>query len=258
MDLAARARVGRAARIGVLAGASVLFASWASVARAAPLVINEGNLVDLTYTFDDKTVYWPTEEGFHLEQGAHGLTPQGYFYSANRFEAAEHGGTHTDAPSHFGEGKMTVDQIPLTSLVGPAVVIDVSKAAAKDHDYRLRVDDLQRWEGKYGRIPDGAIVLMRSGWGHFWPDKRKYLGTDQKGDVANLHFPGFSKEAAEWLVGQRAIDAIAVDTPSIDYGPSKDFIVHQTINGANKPGFENVANLDRLPESGATIIALPR
>ena len=228
----------------------------ASSHAAAP-VLDEMKLVDLTYPFDDDTIYWPTEDGFHLEQGANGLTAQGYYYAANHFCTAEHGGTHMDAPIHFAQGKLTADKVPLAAMMGPAVVVDVSAAATSDRDYRLRVDDLERWEAKYGRIPDGAIVLLRSGWGRFWPRKLEYLGTAQKGDVANLHFPGFSKEAAEWLVAQRNIDAIGVDTPSIDHGPSKDFIVHQIINGANKPAFENVANLDRLPESGATFIALP-
>lgn len=226
-------------------------------AAAAPATIDESRLVDLTYTFDEKTVYWPTEKGFALERGPHGLTPQGYFYSANRFCTAEHGGTHMDAPIHFAEGRLSADQVPLTALVGPAVVVDVSEQARADRDYRLTVADLERWEAKYGRIPDGAIVLMRSGWGRFWPDREAYLGTAEPGDVANLHFPGFSKEAAEWLVGQRTIDAIGVDTASVDPGPSKDFAVHQVVNGANKPALENLANLDRLPESGATLIALP-
>lgn len=239
--------------------AFLLLVATALAARAATPapVLDQAKLVDLTYPFDADTIYWPTEDGFRLEQGPHGFTPQGYFYAANRFATAEHGGTHMDAPNHFAEGKLTADQVPLAAMIGPAVVIDVQDAAAADHDYRLQVADLERWEAKYGRIPDGAIVLMRSGWGRFWPNKLDYLGTAQKGDVANLHFPGFSKEAAEWLVAQRSIDAIGVDTPSIDHGPSKDFIVHQTINGANKPAFENVANLDRLPEQGATFVALP-
>jgi kynurenine formamidase len=240
-----------------LAAAALLCALLSSVARAAGPALDESKLVDLTYTFDERTVYWPTEDGFRLEQGPHGLTPQGYFYSANRFTTAEHGGTHMDAPIHFGQGKLTADQVPLTAMVGPAVVIDVRDAASADRDYRLRIEDLERWEAKYGRIPEGAIVLMRSGWGRFWPDRLAYLGTDQRGDVANLHFPGFSAEATEWLVSQRSIDAIGVDTASIDHGPSKDFVVHQIVSGANKPAFENVANLDRLPEQGATLIALP-
>jgi kynurenine formamidase len=137
------------------------------------------------------------------------------------------------------------------------VVVDVRPQAGKDADYRLTVADLEAWEKTHGRIPSGAMVLMLSGWGSRWPDKKRYLGTDQPGDVANLHFPGFSREAAEFLISQREIDAIGVDTPSIDYGQSQDFIVRQIINGANKPGLENVANLEKLPAKGATLIALP-
>ncbi len=147
--------------------------------------------------------------------------------------------------------------MPLGDGIGPLVRVDVSAAAAREHDYRLTVDDLLAWEKANGRIPAGAIVVMYSGWGARWPDKLRYLGTATPGDVANLHFPSFSKEAAEFLVSQRDIKAIGVDTPSIDYGPSQDFIVHRVINGANKPGFENLANLDKLPPRGATLIALP-
>jgi kynurenine formamidase len=106
-------------------------------------------------------------------------------------------------------------------------------------------------------MPRGAIVILNSGWGARWPDKKRYLGTDKPLDVPNLHFPGYSKEAAEFLVTQRNVAALAIDTPSIDYGQSKDFIAHQVLNGANKPAFENVANVDRLPPIGATFIALP-
>ena len=245
-----------------LATRTAAFVALAATLALAPRAdagpsIDESRVVDLTYTFDDSTIYWPTEDGFHLEQGPHGFTPQGYFYAANHFSTAEHGGTHMDAPIHFAQGRLTADQVPLSAMMGPAVVIDVRDAASADRDYRLTVADLERWEGKYGRIPDGAIVLMRSGWGRYWPNRLEYLGTAEKGDVANLHFPGFSKEAAEWLVAQRTVDAIGVDTPSIDHGPSKDFIVHQVINGANKPAFENVANMDRLPEQGALFVALP-
>ena len=137
------------------------------------------------------------------------------------------------------------------------MVIDVRKQATANRDYRLTVDDIRAWEADNGPIPRGAIVIMWSGWGAFWPDKLRYLGTDTPGDVANLHFPGFSQEAAEFLVHARDIAAIGVDTASMDYGPSKDFIVHQIINGANKPGLENVANVDRLPARGATLMALP-
>ena len=169
----------------------------------------------------------------------------------------EHGGTHMDAPIHFAQGKRAASEVPLQQLIGPAVVIDVSTQAAQDTDYRVTVADIEAWELQHGQIPKGAIILMFSGWGQYWPDKKRYLGTDKPGDVENLHFPSFSREAAEFLVSQRDIDAVGVDTPSIDYGQSKDFIVHQVINGADKPGLENVANLDQMPPAGATLIALP-
>src|SRR5919109_836243 len=219
--------------------------------------VDESKVIDLTYSFDEHTIYWPTAKPFQLETVSFGKTAAGFWYAANNICLAEHGGTHMDAPIHFAEGKRAADEVPVQQLIGPAVVIDVRTQSAKDADYRLTVADLEGWEKQHGRIPKGAIVLMLTGWGSRWPDKKKYLGTDQPGDVANLHFPGFSREAAEFLVSQRDIDAIGLDTPSMDYGQSKDFIVHQIINGANKPGLENVANLDKLPASGATLIALP-
>ncbi|HUI24727.1 MAG TPA: cyclase family protein [Candidatus Kryptonia bacterium] len=228
-----------------------------ATARFAGAQIDESKIVDLTYAFGPDTIYWPTAESFTLTQVSHGKTPAGYFYAANNLCMAEHGGTHMDAPIHFGEGKATVDQVPVTAGIGPAVVVDVRAQAAADRDYRVQVADLTAWEARHGRIPRGAIVIMLSGWGSRWGDKLRYLGSDKPGDVANLHFPGFSKEAAEFLVQQREIDAIGVDTASIDYGPSQDFMVHRIINGANKPAFENLAQVERLPPAGATIIALP-
>ncbi len=228
---------------------------WAGGASAHG--IDEKKVIDLTYTFDEHTIYWPTAKPFQMDVVAATKTEAGYWYAANNICLAEHGGTHMDAPIHFAEGKRAADAVPVQQLIGPAVVVDVRMQAEKDPDYRVSVTDLEGWEKKHGSIPRGAIVLMFSGWGAQWPDKKRYLGTDQPGDVANLHFPGFSKEAAEFLVSQRDIDAVGVDTPSIDYGQSKDFIVHQIINGADKPGFENVANLEKVPAKGATLIALP-
>ena len=220
--------------------------------------IDPAKVVDLSHTFDDDTVYWPTDaQGFELETLNDGVTAGGWYYSANRFETAEHGGTHIDAPVHFAQGKKSVDEIPLSSLIGPLVVIDVTEAASTDQDYRVTVADLRAWEKSHGRLPEGAIVVMRSGWSRRWPDRAKVLGTDRPGDTENLHFPGFSKEAATFLVEERDVNAVGVDTPSIDHGPSKDFIVHQIVNGADKPGLENLANLEAVPESGATILALP-
>lgn len=219
--------------------------------------IDPAKVVDLTHPFGAETIYWPTARRFALEAVHHGETPGGYWYEANNLCAAEHGGTHMDAPVHFAKGGADAAQVPVTAGIGPLVKVDVRAQAARDPDYRLTRADLDAWERAHGRIPAGAIVVMDSGWGARWPDARRVLGTDAAGDVANLHFPGFSREAAEWLVRERAINAIGVDTPSIDHGPSTDFIVHQVINGAGKPGFENLAHLDKVPAAGATLIALP-
>jgi kynurenine formamidase len=223
--------------------------------RSGP--IDETKVVDLTYDFDDKAIYWPNAKPFVWEKESWGKSPGGYWYSSARYAASEHGGTHLDAPIHFGEGRQTMSEIPLSRLIGSAVVIDISSACEKQTDYRLSVDDIDAWEKQNGRIPDNAIVLIRTGWGKFWGDKKKYLGSDAPGDVANLHFPGISSEAAELMARQRKIDGIGIDTASLDYGPSRDFIAHQILNGANIYGLENIAHLDRLPERGAFLIALP-
>lgn len=219
--------------------------------------IDEKKLVDLTYPFEESTLHWPTAKGFNIEKVNEGFTPQGFWYASYNYSASEHAGTHLDAPFHFAHGQWTTDQIPLARLIGTAVVIDVGKKAGNDPLYRLEVADIRAWEKRYGRIPDGAIVLMRSGWGQYWGDRKKYFGTDEPGDVTNLRFPGFSGQAAEFLVKERKIDAAGVDTASIDYGASRDFVVHRIFGAANVPVFENVAFLERLPAKGATIFAIP-
>ncbi|HKX32358.1 MAG TPA: cyclase family protein [Blastocatellia bacterium] len=219
--------------------------------------IDESKLVDLTYNFDETTIYWPTAQPFRWEKEAWGKSAAGFWYTAARYSASEHGGTHLDSPIHFGEGQSAADQIPLSRLVGPAIVIDVAPACAKNPDYQLTTADITAWEKVHGTIPQSSIVLVHTGWGQFWPDKKKYLGTDVPGDVTHLHFPGLSKEAAELLAKERRIDGLGIDTPSIDHGQSKDFIAHQILNGANIYGLENVAQLERVPPRGATLIALP-
>ena len=227
-------------------------------ATTAPVDFTHSRVVDLTYAFDAKTLYWPNSPGgFELKQLSYGPTPGGYFYSSNAYSAPEHGGTHLDAPIHFAEHGRTIDQLPPEQLMAPACVIDVRAASAKDADYRLTVDDVRAWEARNGTIPAGAIVLLRTGWGAYYGDRKKYFGDDAPGATDKLHFPSFSAESAKLLVEERKAGAIGLDTPSIDYGQSRDFIVHRIANGAGVPGLENVANLDQLPERGAYVIALP-
>ena len=214
-------------------------------------------IIDLSYAFDQGTVYWPNNESFQHKQVAFGRTPAGYWYSSYTFAASEHGGTHLDAPIHFAEGAQSVEQIPIERHVGPGVKINIADKAAQDRDYRLTAADIQAWEQRMGAIPAGAIVLVHTGWGRHWGDRAQYLGTDKLNDASDLHFPGIAQDAAEYLAQQRLVAMVGIDTPSLDHGPSRDFIAHQILNGANIPGLENVANLERLPEKGFLILALP-
>jgi len=214
--------------------------------------------VDLTHPFSSRTIFWPTDTfGFNLEELSYGYTDRGWFYSAYQLSAAEHGGTHLDAPIHFAEGRLTNDQIPLSSLIGPAAVVDVSDRVHSD--YLVSIEDLTRWEAEHGRIPDGAILLIRTGWDSRYGDRAAYLGTELTGPeaVAHLHFPGLSQEAAEWLVQNRKIAAVGIDTPSIDYGQSVDFEAHRVLFEKDIPGFENLTNLGELPPTGSYVVALP-
>jgi len=218
----------------------------------------ESTMIDLTYSFDSTTVFWPTAKGFELNVDYAGHTDAGFYYEANTFSLAEHGGTHLDAPIHFAKGKQTSDDIPISNLIGNGIVVDISDSSMLNADYLLSVEDLERWVSAHGPVKAGTIVLVRTGFGKFWPDREKYMGTAARGSeaIADLHFPGIDPQAAAWLVS-KDVKAVGIDTPSIDYGQSKDFKSHQILYQQNIPGFENVANLDQLPVKDFTIIGLP-
>jgi kynurenine formamidase len=245
--------------IALVIGVAVAATESNTGAQTRTAGVPGGTIVDLSYPFDSSAVYWPTAETFHLEKDFEGTTEQGYYYSAYRYSAAEHGGTHIDAPVHFAKGRNTVDEIPLEQLMGPGIVVDVTRQCAKNADYLITESDFKNWEQRHGKIAAGAIVLLRTGFGKFYPDLKKYLGTNQRGAtaVANLHFPGLHPDAARWLTQNRRIKAIGLDTASIDYGQSKLFESHRTLFAKDIPAFENVANLDKLPATGFSVIALP-
>jgi kynurenine formamidase len=228
-------------------------------ARTTAASFAAGRWIDLTHSFDEQTIYWPTERGFQFERGPNGLTPKGYYYAANRFTTAEHGGTHVDAPRHFAAGSHTTDEIEPWRLVGEAVVIDVTVACAANPVYEVTADDLVAWEERQGRQLVDVIVLLRTGWSSRWGDRESYLGTAVIGPeaVPLLRFPGLAPEAATWLVEHRRVKAVGIDTASIDHGPSTLFGAHVALCSGNVPIFENVADLVRLPEAGAFVAALP-
>ncbi len=216
-------------------------------------------IIDLTHPFDSKTIYWPTEEDFKLIPESAGVTDQGYYYAANRFMCAEHGGTHIDAPRHFAEEGETVDQLPLSRLYGPAVCVDVSEKCLADPNYQVTVEDFDAWELFSGVSLQDSIVLIYTGFGKFWPNREKYLGTAEMGRAAipNLHFPGLDPTAADWLVRKRNVRLVGIDTASIDHGQTRDYPTHVRLFRNNVPALENVANLDKLPAYGFKVAALP-
>jgi kynurenine formamidase len=225
---------------------------------AAALRGDAVRLVDLTHRLDERTIYWPAPpQRFELVHMFRGRTPAGFFYAANRFCTAEHGGTHLDAPSHFAEQGRAADQIPVRQLLAEAVVIDMREQPGRDPDYRLQPAEIVAFEKRHGRIPAGAAVLLHTGWSQRWPDRKRYLGDDRPARVTDLHFPSYGAEAARLLVEDRHVGLLGVDTASIDHGPSRSFEVHQVTARANVPGLENLKDLDQLPVRGAWLMALP-
>lgn len=240
--------------------ACLLLVSACTSKPRSSAIPNDIDWVDLTYSFDSTTLYWPnnTKPFLHSTDAA-GFTEQGYYYSSYSICTPEHGGTHLDAPIHFAAGKHTADQIPLSSLTGAGVVIDVSEKALMNRDYLINKEDIIKWEETNGKIGDSTIILFRTGYGQYYPNREKYFGSPKTGAEAlpNLHFPGIDPATAEWLVKERKVKAVGLDTPSLDYGQSKDFKAHQVLMGNNVPGFENLANLDQLPATNIYVVALP-
>ena len=238
--------------------ALVIFSLLVFESSSAALELSDYRLVDLTHAYNEETLYWPTAPSrFELTELAAGETPAGYFYSAYAVCTPEHGGTHLDAPVHFSAGGQANDEIPLERLIAPGVVIDVAPSADADRNYRLTVDDVRAFEAEHGRIEADTIVLLRTGWSSRWPDAIAYLGDATPGDASRLAFPSYGVEAARLLVEQRGVAMLGVDTASIDYGPSQDFRVHRVAAAGNVAGLENLTNLDGLPATGFTVLALP-
>src|SRR5258707_708199 len=208
-------------------------------------------VLDLSYAINDKLVPWPGDEKFFEAKIKATVGKNGYFTGS--FWMLEHYGTHLDASIHFPPGKTTVDQIPAKQFFGPAVGLDVSVEGAKDADYQMPVSRVEEWEKKHGRIVEGSIVLLRTGWASRGPDARKDRNQDAQG---KMHFPGFSAEAAKLLIA-RGVSGIGCDTLSVDYGASEDFAVHHLILGAGLYQLENLADLREVPEAGAFLMVAP-
>ena len=208
-------------------------------------------VLDLSYSINEKLVPWPGDEKWFEAKVNASIEKHGYF--TRSFWMLEHYGTHLDAPAHFPPGKATVDEIPAKQLFGPAAVLDVRAEGAKDADYQLPAARVEEWEGQHGRIPAGAIVLLRTGWAARWPDAQRYRNQDAQG---KMHFPGFSVEAAKVLI-ERQVSGLGCDTMSVDCGASADFAVHRLALGSGRYHLENLSDLGALPEAGAFLVVAP-
>jgi kynurenine formamidase len=234
--------------IGILAVALILFAKH-HTAGAEPTAVND--ILDLTHTMNEASPTWEGTEQYRAKQTAN-YEQHGYY--TRDLTLPEHFGTHIDAPAHYVRGLWTVDQIPPERLIRPLAVIDVSHQAAQNPDYQLTVQDIAAWEDQHGHIPQGAVVLMRTGWGERWQDSKSFRNADQHGV---LHFPGFSLEAAEFLTNARYVVGIGTDTMSVDPGNSSDYPVHRYCSSLSVYHLESVANLEITPEIGATLVVAP-
>jgi kynurenine formamidase len=208
-------------------------------------------VLDLAYAINDRLVPWPGDERWFEASNNASVEKDGYF--TRSFWMLEHYGTHLDAPIHFPPGKTPVDQIPPSQFFGMAVVLDVRAEGAADADYQLPAARITAWEKRYGHVPAGAVVLLRTGWASRWPDARSYLNQDAAG---HMHFPGYSAEAVERLI-ERNVSGIGCDTMSVDCGASEHFEVHRLALGAGLYHLENLSDLSELPEKGAFLVVAP-
>ena len=244
--------VSRLDRRGFFKGAGVVAAGAAALAAAsAPTRAAEprsfSRTVDLTHALGTDFPTYGGGQNLEIETAAT-LANDGY--NMFRWLLVEHTGTHMDAPIHFSTDGQSADAIPIDRLVVPLAVVDIAARADDDPDTRLTPDDLRAWEAQHGPIPAGACVAMYSGWDRHLDDGR-FRNADADGV---MHFPGFHEEATAFLMEEREVVGIAVDTLSLDYGPSADFAVHYQWLPSNRWGLEAVANLAELPPVGATLV----
>lgn len=215
--------------------------------------IKAEHILDLTHTLSPAFPIWPGNAPLRLINKSR--LPQDNFY-ANRWDMSEHHGTHLDAPAHAAAAGNTVEKLPAEDLIAPLAVLDLRQRAKKDADAAVTLDDLHQWEKRHGRLPPGCAIALCSGWDAKAGDAKAFLGLDSGG---TLHFPGFSRAAVEFLLDERQVAGLIVDTLSIDIGPSQDFAVHKLWLGAGKWAVECAARLGEAPPVGATVfVGLPK
>lgn len=250
-------RLGGVSAAGLAVAAAGLAAPRRAFAQDATpdtgMAAGRMRVVDLSHVFGTSIPTYLLDE---VPQKETFVTVENDGFYIQRWNYTEHAGTHLDIPAHFISGGETVDNYPAELLVAPAVVIDIAAKAEANPDATLDVSDIEAYESANGDIPEGAVVFMYSGWDGRWNSVEDFRNADAEGV---MHFPGFSPEAAAFLLEQRSINGIGVDTLSLDPGNSSTFDVHVSVLGAGKYGIEGVNNLTAILGTGATVIAgVPR
>lgn len=242
-----REEVSRRGFLGLVAGCAAV---PAVAAQQKTVRVAKGfrEVFDLTHPFSPALPVYPGYKPVHIEPR---FTIARDGFADNEVTFDEHTGTHVDAPSHFVVGAESADRIPVDRLVAPLAVISIAERADNNPDTLVLVDDVLRWEKRHGRVPAGALVAMQSGWDARVTSADRFLNRDAKG---TMHAPGFSEEAARFLVTERDISGAGVDTLSLDAAAAQKFVAHLVLLGAGKYGVELLANLGRVPAAGATVV----
>ena len=228
------------------AGAAAALATGAAPAFAQKAMM-PGKAEDLTHELWENFPTFFNEQQLFIESK---FNYAEHKFNLNEWRINEHTGTHVDAPLHFSEDGMSVAEIPVGDLICPLAVIDIREKASADPNAQVTPDDIAAWKSANGEIPEGACVAMLSGWGaHVESDTFRNADSD-----GTMHFPGFHLEAAQMLMEEPSVKGMAVDTLSLDFGPSPDFAVHYAWLPSGRWGIECVANLEALPAAGATIM----
>lgn len=209
--------------------------------------ITFSRVIHLSHIIDTDIPQWPGDPPVEFTSFAQ-LQDDGYYL--RRFSLGEHSATHMNAPNSFYPTGMSIDQYSASSLIVPAVVIDICAAAAKNHDYHLTITDVLNWEAQHGKIPVRNMVLLYTGWQAKWADTTAFFNQDEQGI---MHFPGFGRDATQFLLQERQIVGVGIDTHGVDPGQDTSFTTNRLVLAQQGIVLENLTNLEQLPPQGTTL-----
>uniref|UniRef100_A0A4D5RQE7 Putative conserved secreted protein n=1 Tax=Ixodes scapularis TaxID=6945 RepID=A0A4D5RQE7_IXOSC len=211
-------------------------------------------MVDLSHHFNNSTIYWSEDGRFSLNVTLFNDTQEGWFQE-DVIREPTHGGTHLDSPVHFYRGGISVAEIPLERMLGvPVATVDVRDKAARNASYELTAGDLRAWERQHGRLPEGCLLFVNTGWSKLWSNSSAYLGTDADGV---RHFPAVHPDAARFVAEERRVYGVGIDTASVD--TTEPNLPHRLLFARDVYVIENLRNLDKVPPVGAhAIVSVPK